>query len=419
MYSFAHLSDVHLGFQKSDILQKVEQEIFEKTLDECLKRKVDFILIPGDLFHNSIPEMRVARFAFRKFRQVHEAGIPVYVVYGSHDFSPVSNSVIDLLVEAGYLVKVSKQIESEDEKISLEFTTEPKTGAKIVGLPGLKAGKELEYYEKLDRKTLESEPGFKIFLFHAGLSELKSKITAETDFMPVSLLPKGFDYYAGGHMHAHSHEKYSQYGHIVYPGTLFSGYYSDLEENAKGQKRGFVFVEFDKKIENVEFVAIDNVGYELIEFDADKKNAKSVNDELLKKIKDFDPLDKVVIIRVWGELASGKTTDIDFSKIKEELKQKGALQVEINRNQLLSKEYSITAAPGKNKAEIETNVFKENIGQLRNNQNVLLADSGVDLAKKLLNELSQPKLENEKTKDYQSRVTQTTLQILELKVDDS
>ncbi len=98
---FAHLSDIHLGFQKHEALQKVEQEVFERALDECISRKVDFILIPGDLFHVNIPEMRVQKYAFAKFRQVHQAGIPVYVVYGSHDFSPVSNSVIDLLAEVG------------------------------------------------------------------------------------------------------------------------------------------------------------------------------------------------------------------------------------------------------------------------------------------------------------------------------
>ncbi len=94
---FAHLSDIHLGFQKYEALQEIEQNVFEKTLDECISRKVDFILIPGDMFHVNIPEMRVQKYAFAKFKQVHDAGIPVYVVYGSHDFSPVANSVIDLL----------------------------------------------------------------------------------------------------------------------------------------------------------------------------------------------------------------------------------------------------------------------------------------------------------------------------------
>lgn len=419
MHLFAHLSDIHLGFQKSPALQQIEQGVFERALDECIKRKVDFILIPGDLFHVNIPEMRVQKLAVRKFREVHECGIPVYVVYGSHDFSPVSNSVIDLLVEAGYLTKVSKQKQSPDEEISLEFTVDQKTGAKIVGLPGLTAGKELEYYEKLDRESLESEPGFKIFLFHGGLSELKSKVSPGTDFMPVSMLPKGFDYYAGGHMHTHSHEKYADYPNVVYSGTLFAGYHSDLEENAKGQKRGFVIVQFDDKMQKVEFFPIDSVDYELVEYDAYKKNSKSVNLELLNKIRGFDPQNKIVIIKVWGELASGKTTDIDFSEIREELLQKGAIDVKISRTQLSSKEYNITKASGANKNEIEENVFKENIGVLRIQQKELMGEPGIMLAKKLLQELSQAQLVNEKKADYQKRLEQSAMEIMGLKIDDS
>ncbi|HJW19958.1 MAG TPA: DNA repair exonuclease, partial [Candidatus Nitrosotalea sp.] len=356
---FAHMSDIHIGFQKQENLQKIEQRVFESALDECIKKKVDFILIPGDLFHVNIPEMRVQKFAFAKFRQVHEHGIPVYVVYGSHDFSPISNSVIDLLSETGYITKVTKVKESTEEKITLDFVIDAKTGAKIAGLPGLKVGKDEVYYQKLDRKALESQTGFKIFLFHGGIDELKLESGPETDFMPLSLLPKGFDYYAGGHMHGFLHEKYTDYPNVVYPGTLFSGYHSDLEENAKGKKRGIVFVEFEDKIKNIEFIPIHNVEYEIIEIDAAKKNSSSVNVELLEKIKTVDPKNKIVIIKIQGELSEGKTTDIEFTKMKEELEQKSALEIKIVRSQLTSKEYTITQASGKDKNEIETNVFSE------------------------------------------------------------
>ena len=143
-------------------------------MDECITRQVDFILIPGDMFHVNIPEMRVQKFAFAKFREVHEAGIPVYVVYGSHDFSPVSNSVIDLLAEVRFITKVTKAQSNEDGTISLDFLVDEKTGAKIAGLSGLKVGKDREWYEKLDRGSLESESGFKIFLFHGGIADMKT-----------------------------------------------------------------------------------------------------------------------------------------------------------------------------------------------------------------------------------------------------
>jgi hypothetical protein len=303
-------------------------------------------------------------------------------------------------------------------KIVLEFVQDPKTKAKLFGLPGLSAGKELEYYEKLDRKSLEKEEGFKIFLFHAGINELKTKAVVESDFMPISLLPKGFDYYAGGHVHNYSLQEYRDYKKIAYPGTIFAGYHSDLEDNAKGTKRGFILVEFDTKIRKVEFVPIENVKYKIIEYDAGGKKSTSVNRDLLSEIKQFDPEDKIIIIKTWGELISGKTTEIDFTKISEELKEKGAIEVLINRNSLSSKEYAITPASGKNKEEIEINVFKENIGQVKIGGKKLQGAPGVKLAKSLLHELRQSQLVNENKTEYQNRIEQNAFKILGIEIEN-
>ncbi len=415
---FAHLSDVHLGFQKHESLQKIEQQVFEKILDQCISLKVDFILIPGDLFHVNIPEMRVQKFAFAKFRQVHDAGIPIYVVYGSHDFSPVSNSVIDLLAEIGYITKVTQATSHEDGRISLKCLIDSKTGAKITGLSGLKVGRDREWYEKLDRDSLETEPGFKIFLFHGGISDMKTDSGMDGDQMPLSLLPKGFSYYAGGHMHKFNHQSFDGYSNVVYPGTPFAGYHADLEDNANGQKRGFVLVEFEDSVKSVDFVEIENTEYKIIEVDANNRKAESVNQELSEKTADVDVENKIVIIKVKGELMSGKTADVDVSIVRDNLDNKNALVVNVSKNQLTSKEYSITEAKGANKEEIETNVFSENIGQLKFDYPELLQESGIKLASKLLQELGQPKLENEKNNEYIPRVRDSALALLELD-DDS
>lgn len=416
---FTHLSDIHLGFQKHEALQKIEQDVFERAIDECISRKVDFILIPGDLFHVNIPEMRVQKFAFAKFRQIYDAGIPVYVVYGSHDFSPVSNSVIDLLAAVGYIIKVTLATSLEDGRIKLDFVVDRKTRVKIAGLSGLKVGKDRVYYEKLDRETLESESGFKIFLFHGGISEMKTESGMDGENMPLSLLPRNFDYYAGGHMHKFNSQKFDDYPQVVYPGTLFAGYHSDLEDNAKGQKRGFVLVDFEDKIKNVEFVEIQNTNYKIIEINAENRIAESVNKELQEKIREIDPAQQVVIIKVQGEMTKGKTADVDVSAIRDELNLKGALMVNINKNQLTSKEYSITEAKGSSKEEIENNVFSENIGQLRFEQKNLIGESGVQLAKKLLDALMQQKIENEKAVDYNKRVRENAFGIMGIDSDAS
>ena len=415
---FAHLSDVHLGFQKHESLQKIERQVFEKILDQCISLKVDFILIPGDLFHVNIPEMRVQKFAFAKFRQVHDAGIPIYVVYGSHDFSPVSNSVIDLLTEIGYITKVVQPTSHDDGQISLKCLVDPKTGVKLTGLTGLKVGKDREWYEKLDRDSLETESGFKIFLFHGGISDMKTDSGMDGDQMPLSLLPKGFSYYAGGHMHKFNHQSFEGYSNVVYPGTPFAGYHADLEDNANGQKRGFVLVEFEDEVESVDFVEIENTEYEVIEVDANNRKAESVNQELSEKTAEINVENKVVIIKIQGELMSGKTADVDVSIVRDNLNAKEAIVVKINKNQLTSKEYSITEAKGSNKEEIETNVFSENIGQLKFDYPELLEESGIKLATKLLRELGQSKLENEKNNEYVPRIRDNALALLGLD-DDS
>ena len=415
---FAHLSDVHLGFQKHESLQKIEQQVFENILNQCIERKVDFILIPGDLFHVNIPEMRVQKFAFAMFRKVYDANIPVYVVYGSHDFSPVSNSVIDLLSEVGYIRKVTQATSHEDGRISLECLVDESTGAKITGLSGLKVGKDREWYEKLDRDSLESESGFKIFLFHGGISDMKTDSGMDGDQMPLYLLPRGFSYYAGGHMHKWNHQSFEGYSNVVYPGTPFAGYHADLEDNANGQKRGFVLVEFEDDVKSVDFVEIENTAYEVIEVDANNRKAESVNKELSEKTAEINVENKVVIVKIKGELISGKTADVDVSILRDNLNSKDAMVVNVSKNQLTSKEYSITEAKGDTKDEIENNVFSENVGQLRFDYPELLNEEGVKLASKLLRELGQSKLENEKNNEYVPRVRDGALALLGLE-DDS
>ena len=415
---FAHISDIHLGFQKNPALQDIEQHVFEDVLDRCISMNVDFILMPGDIFHVNIPPMRVQKYAFAKFRQVYEAGIPVYVVYGSHDFSPVSGSVIDLLASIGYITKVTRAESSADGTISLDFIRD-KTGAKITGLSGLKAGNDRTYYEKLNRAALESEPGFKIFLFHGGIAEMKDNMINEGEMMPLSLLPKGFAYYAGGHMHMQNVRKFDRYAHVVYPGTPFAGFHSDLENNAVGTKRGFFVVEFEDDVKSVGFVHMENASYGMIGINAEGKGAESVNAELQQRTNDIDPAGKIMIIKVSGEMSSGKTADVDVSAARASLAQRGAVATLIKKNKLKSKEYEITPSKGADRKEIEAGIFFENIGQLRLGREDLAGERGVGLAVTLLHTLGAEQLANEKKAGYTDRVKKDALAVLGMDNNDS
>lgn len=402
---FAHFADIHLGFQKTGPLQDLERDVFGRAMDECISRDVDFVLICGDLFHVNIPEMRVQKLAMKKFRDIHEAGIPVYAVYGSHDFSPVSNSAIDLLESAGYLTKATKaSYREDDDLIHLDFLEDEKTGAKLAGLSGLKAGRDAEYYQMLDRQPLESEPGFKIFLFHGAISEMMGGIRDDNN-MPVSYLPAGFHYHAGGHLHTFRRDAFPGYANVVYPGTLFAGYHSDMETSARGERRGFAMVDFDGKgVNSVDMVAVPGCEYELAEIDAEGKPAGVVSSDLDRIMDEMNPSGKVVILKMAGEMSSGRTTDIDLAGARKRMGERGALETLIERNGLTSKEYQIRGESAGTRDEIELRTFQGNIGQVRIKRPSLTGAGGVQLAGSLLSVLRQPRPENEKTKDYEHRI---------------
>lgn len=400
---FAHFADIHLGFQRDAPLQEIERRVFEGAVDRCISENVDFVLMCGDLFHVNIPDMRVQKLAIKKFRDMHDAGIPVYAVYGSHDFSPTNSSAIDLLEAAGYLNKVTVP-SAEDGRISLEYVLDEKTGARLAGFHGLKAGRDVEYYENLDRESLESADGFRIFMFHGAVSEMIQDEMGD-EGIPLSYMPRGLNYYAGGHLHTFRKRDFSGYENVVYPGTPFAGYYSDMEESAQGKRRGFVMVDFEARVERISFVEVPGCEYELIDVDADGMASDNADARIRGMAGSADPADKVVILNVYGKLSSGRTADIDFLAIRKTLLEAGAYHVMINRNRLASKEYKIRGDSVGTRQEIEHRTFHDNIGQVRVKRTNLTGPAGVALSANMLAALRHPMPDNEKKTDYERRVT--------------
>lgn len=409
---FAHLADVHLGFQRQEPLQEIEQRVFEDVADRCIDEGVDFVLVCGDLFHVNIPDMRVQKVAMKKFRDLHDAGIPTYAVYGSHDFSPTSSSAIDLLEAAGYLRKVTAS-SWVDDRIRLDYIRDERTGALLAGLSGLKAGRDMEYYEKLDREFLESTDGFRIFLFHGAVGEMiQDEISGES--LPLSYMPRGLDYYAGGHLHTFRNRSFPEYEHVVYPGTLFAGQTVDMEENARGIGRGFVMVDFEDKVERVRFVEASGCRYELVDVDADRLASEDAAARIRSIADSIDPAGKVVILKVYGELGSGRTADIDFSAIRKELLQGGAHHVMIHRRGLTSKEYKTRGESMGTREEIERRTFQDSIADVRIRRATLTGHRGVNLSTKLLATLRHPRPDNEKRADYERRITTDAISRMDL-----
>jgi DNA repair protein SbcD/Mre11 len=410
-FRFAHISDVHVGAFRQPALQKLVLDAFISAMDACMERKVDFIVIGGDLFDSNIPNMALANIAVRKMKEVRDKGIPIYVVYGSHDFSPTQTSVVDMLESAGLFKNVSKGV-IVDGRLELEVFRDSKTGAKLCGISGRRLGIEADSFESLDRALLEGIGGFKIFVFHGSVVEFAPDIMKEGS-VPLSNFPRGFSYYAGGHLHDRMLEERPEMV-MAYPGALFAGGdYQDLEKSARGLARGFFVVTFDEKVEKVEFVPVKVCDWQLIECDVSSKTSVQARDQLLELAREADVRGRVVLFRVSGEMSGGRTSDIDFIEIRRILKDRGSVETLLNYNKLSSKEYAVQSAVAENPSQIEEKVFRERIATTRFQQKRLTGEQGVTTSKDVLGVLRDARKEDEVKDDYDSRLFKGVVKVMD------
>ncbi|RMF54360.1 DNA repair exonuclease [Candidatus Woesearchaeota archaeon] len=399
---FAHMADCHIGSWRDPKLRDASTKAFSKAIDICLEEDVDFVLIAGDLFNTALPGVDLLKSVVAKLKELKDKGIPVYGIAGSHDFSPSGKTMIDVLENAGLFVNVCRG-KVEDKKLVLEFTTNEKTGVKITGMLGKRGMLDRKFYEQLDSKSLERENGRKVFLFHTLLSELKPKDLQMMDSSPLSLLPKGFDYYAGGHPHFVLTKKEEGYGVIAYPGPLFPNSFKEMEDVKIG---GFNIVE-DWKIRHVN-VQVYNVHN--ISVDCNHKTPEQVKAEILEGIKNKEFIHTIVTIRLFGVLESGKVSDIDFGEISRMLYEKSAFAVLRNTSGLSSKEFEEVKVSQGSVDEIEDRIIREHAGQISIG---LDRDKEITLTKKLIDALNMEKAEGERTSDFEARVLETVRKVLE------
>ena len=61
---FAHLGDCHLGGWKHPELKELNLKSFQYAIDKCIKYKVDFVLVTGDLFDSAYPSIETLKDSF-------------------------------------------------------------------------------------------------------------------------------------------------------------------------------------------------------------------------------------------------------------------------------------------------------------------------------------------------------------------
>ncbi|MBS3136020.1 DNA repair exonuclease [Candidatus Woesearchaeota archaeon] len=396
---YAHLADCHIGSWREPLLKDLAIEAFEIAVDSIIKERLDFVLIAGDLFNTSFPPIEHLRRTVQKVKQLKDNGISVYIIPGSHDYSPSGKTMLDILEAAGLLTNVSRG-EIVNERLKLKFTQDKKTGAKLTGILGKMGSLEKSYFEEMERAHLESEPGYKIFLFHALLTELKPGKLSDVQSYALSLLPKNFNYYAGGHPHFVFSEKIQGYGRVAYPGPLFPNSFSELEELGNG---GFFIIEND----SVRRMEVKLHDVHSISIDCAHMSAEKAREKVIAEVRGKSFANSIVTLRLFGTLDSGKPSDIQLNDIIEAIRANGAHAVLKNISGLASMEFTEIKISKSEPKQVEEGLINEYVSG-----NELKGISSRELARKLIDVLDTERQEGETVYNFERRIKEEVDRVL-------
>ena len=426
---FAHVSDCHLGAWRKETLNRIGYSAFELMIDKIIEEKVDFVIIAGDLYDVSNPKVDVVDLTTKHLKRLSDNNIPVYGIMGSHDFSPSDKSMLRPLMSAGLFKNVSipEWDDEAEHPLRLRFEVDEKTKIKITGMRARKRSLELEDYSSLDVKFLEDESGTKIFILHTLLSELKPIEYEKMQSGPKSILPRGFLYYAGGHLHKTVPENLRDeiititndselQKKVIYPGSLYP---TDSRELETFQYGGFCIVSGDIPENNlkIEYIPLKIKDILRIYIDSSNKSISKVKEILEQEIARADCEDKIVVVRIEGELSAGKSKEIQANDVVEQIKEKGAYEVFVNKRQLINPEFQkVSIDVDKTNEQIEQELIFEHAQKTE--LHGLSKEKIANAIHQLIEALGEERKEGEAVKDYDVHVLKSFYNILEIQSEE-
>jgi len=388
---FAHMGDCHLGGWRQPELQELNFKSFEKAIETCIKEKVEFVLIAGDLFDSAYPPIEILKRAFAEFRKLKEEGIKVFMIAGSHDYSVSGKTFLDVLEKGGFC-----EICQYDEKPDAIYLKPIKyKNFEIFGYPGKKSGLELEDLKKI--LLPKENDNFRILMLHTSLTEAIGNLPIES--ISMRQLPKA-DYYALGHLHINFEEKVNDKP-VIYSGPIFPNSFQELEDLAYGRF-------YINRVEGFwDYKKIELVIKRVISINIQIENAITATQKIIDELNKHDLGDKIVLLRLAGLITQGTNADIDYKRIEEYLKDRGVYSFLKNTSKLESKE-----------EKLEVNI---SAGDMNKVEEILIDDYKKENPNKfnhlivpLLHSLELQKQEDEKTAIYETRLFEELNKILGL-----
>lgn len=249
---FLHAADIHLGNKQYHNPERYNDfaRAFERLVDDALARRVDFLLLAGDLFHQRSIEPRTLLQASECLQRLREGGVPAIAIEGNHErpFYEEPFSWLDYLVETGLLVLLNVNYQAGELSLPAWNGTQGAfidlpCGVRVIGAKyyGGSTGRVVQDLAPALAALPGPRPAFTILMMHAGIQGILDGYAATLTRAQLDPLRPYVDYLALGHIH----KPFSQDGWLYNPGSLETNSTSEVAWD----DRGYLAVEIDPALQ--------------------------------------------------------------------------------------------------------------------------------------------------------------------------
>ncbi len=250
-----HLADVHLGYDQYGSKDRYDDfaKAFMAIVADAIRRKVDAVLIAGDLFNKRAIDARTLSQAFLSLQQLKEQGIPVVAIEGNHDRSYYRDGMswLKFLAWQELLYLLSPAMRDGEPSLAAwnpqslvgAYVDLPGGRLRVYGLPwfGASTARVVESFASVLKNARASEERqgveYRALMMHTGIEGIVPQLHGLPTRAQLEPLHGVVDYLALGHVH----KPYEQDGWIYNPGSTETC----SAEEADWQDRGYYHVEID------------------------------------------------------------------------------------------------------------------------------------------------------------------------------
>ncbi len=217
--SFIHIADTHLGYEQYGVRERFNDfsRAFWDITTDAVNRKIDFMVIAGDLFHKRAIDALTLIHAIEGLQKLKDCGIPVVAIEGNHDRSYYREGIswLQFLCHQGYLVLLNPRMHNGAPVIAA-WNQESMEGShidllggrlRVYGLPwqGAATTRSMEAMSQALEAARADEDiagiEYRLLMMHTGVDGVVPRVQGLPTMSQFQALRNSIDYLALGHVH--------------------------------------------------------------------------------------------------------------------------------------------------------------------------------------------------------------------------